>query len=709
MTPTRKVFTFHKTSHPAELGVLKHLQRKTANLFDGLQSKLTLPVVLFLLSLLVYILVRVVGLENFPIYFFTDEAAQTILAQDFLRDGFINYGKELMPTYFENGGKYNLGFSVYAQIIPLILFGRSIFVTRMVTVFFTSLAAVALGLILRDFFKLKHWWVGVLVLSMTPVWFLHSRTAFETAIAVSLFTLFIYFYLLYRFNNRKYLFLSLFFGALAFYSYSPMQAVVLSTGLMLLFLDGPYHLRGKWYFLGGGGLLVVLSLPYIRFLFNHAYESIHQLQMLDSYWVGSGTLNAKALTFISEYIKGFNPLYWYGNHADELSRHVMLGYGHLPRILFPFLLIGLIFGLIKLKDPLYRILLAVLLAAPVGASIVQLGITRILILVIPASIYTAIGLSLFLEWISTKIKWTNKTVAIIAFLVLTMGSIYMLVDALHNGALWFHDYSLDGMQYGARQIFPAVTEYMENNPDRNIILSPSWGNGTDVVARFMMGDPVPIELGSIDGFISDYREIPEKTTFIMTPDEYARFLGSDKFTNIHVSQILYYPDGNPGFIFVNLEYTPDAEERFLEAREARRALLVGRVEVNGIPADIRFSRLDMGVIQQAFDGDYDTPIRTLEANPFVIELDFDKPILIEKITLKIGGATTNVSLYLEESDGTKQQLESFASEASQPQDVVFSLDHPVVTLHLRLEIKSVYDPEPAHVHLWEVTVEGSEN
>jgi hypothetical protein len=673
------------------------------NTFFNLRSKLTLPVVLFLLSLLVYLLIRLIGLEQFPIYFFTDEAAQTILAQDFLRDGFKNYAGELFPTFFENGGKYNLGFSVYAQIIPLILFGRSIFVTRMVTVLFACLAAITLGLMLKDFFKVKQWWAGVMVLSMTPVWFLHSRTAFETALAVSLYTIFIYFYLLYRFKERKFLFLSLIFGALAFYTYSPMEPVVLITGLFLLFLDGPYHLRGKWFFLGGGGFLVILSLPYIRFLFFHVYESVHQLEMLDSYWVATGHVSSKILSLLLEYFKGFNPLFWYGNHADELCRHVMLGYGHLPRVMAPFLLIGLIVGIIRLQDPLYRILLAVLLAAPFGASIVQLGITRILVLVIPASIYTTIGLSLCIEWVSAKIKTSTRVITLVTFLALAIGNIWMLVDTLSNGPLWFRDYSLEGMQYGARQIFPAVTKFLEKHPDRNIILSPSWANGTDLIARFMLSDPIPIELGSIDGYIANYREIPDKTTFIMIPDEYARFLASDKFTNSKLVQTLDYPDGNPGFFFVNLEYIPDIQERFRLEREARSALLVGSVEINGIIADIRFSRLDMGVIRQAFDGDFSTPIRTLEANPFVIELDFHESIQVGEIRLRVGGTTTKTTLYLETPDGSHYQLGDFADEASQPQDVVFIFDHPVDIKYLRLEIKSVYDQEPAHVHLWEVT------
>jgi hypothetical protein len=72
------------------------IQRTKSGLVEftsRLKRILTLPVVLFLLSLLIYLLVRVIGLEQFPIYFFTDEAAQTILAQDFLRDHFINYAE----------------------------------------------------------------------------------------------------------------------------------------------------------------------------------------------------------------------------------------------------------------------------------------------------------------------------------------------------------------------------------------------------------------------------------------------------------------------------------------------------------------------------------------------------------------------------------------------------------------------------------------
>jgi hypothetical protein len=42
---------------------------------------------LFFLSLAVFAATRLIGIEDFPIYFFTDEAANTVLAADFLHNG----------------------------------------------------------------------------------------------------------------------------------------------------------------------------------------------------------------------------------------------------------------------------------------------------------------------------------------------------------------------------------------------------------------------------------------------------------------------------------------------------------------------------------------------------------------------------------------------------------------------------------------------
>ena len=81
--------------------------------------------VLLAAALAIYLLVRVIELDAFPIYFFTDEAVQTVRAAELVRDDFSS-GDEYLPTYFNNGGQYNLGVSVYLQVIPYLLFGKSV-------------------------------------------------------------------------------------------------------------------------------------------------------------------------------------------------------------------------------------------------------------------------------------------------------------------------------------------------------------------------------------------------------------------------------------------------------------------------------------------------------------------------------------------------------------------------------------------------------
>ena len=122
----------------------------------------------FALALLVYLLTRLIRITDFPIYFFSDEAVQTLLASDFVRDSFKGYDDVFLPTYFSNYGKYSLGTTVYLQLIPYLLFGRSIWVTRASAALATLLAAISLYLILKKVFKTKSPWLGILVLAATP-------------------------------------------------------------------------------------------------------------------------------------------------------------------------------------------------------------------------------------------------------------------------------------------------------------------------------------------------------------------------------------------------------------------------------------------------------------------------------------------------------------------------------------------------------------
>ena len=664
----------------------------------------SLPAALFGLALLVYLGTRLVGLTRFPIYFFTDEAVHSVLASDLLRDNFKNYAGDFLPTFFENGGKYRLGASVYLYLLPVLLFGKSVFTARLVSVLVGLGAALAVGLMLRDGFHLRYWWSGVLVLSITPAWFLHSRTAFEYPMAVSFYALFLYFYLLYRSRDPKYLVPSLVCGALSFYTYSPMQVVVPLTGTLLLFSDLAYHWERRRQIIPGLALLALLAAPYLRFQITHSQANHISLVALGSYWTRPIPLQEKLRLYFGQYLHGLSPGFWFSPAQPELIRHLMLGYGNLLQSTLPFFLAGLVIAVRHWRSSTHRLALIALLAAPSGAAMVEIGVTRALVMVIPAALLTVIGLAAFLHWLETR-RLPAGFLSFALFAVLAAVNLWMLRDALVNGPTWYDNYGMGGMQYGAAQVFHSVKGYLKDHPGTKLIFSPNWANGADVLARFFFPDPLPFQIGSIDGYLTYRQPLDEKTTFVMIPEEYQEILTSGKFTGIQVDQSLPYPDGQTGFYFVRLRYVDNIDQIMASEQEARRTLQEGAITIQGQPAKISYSKLDIGDIQNVWDGDLNTLARTLEANPFVMEIVFSQPRQLSGLSLVIGSTQVRVTASLS-ADVSQNPVEYGGERTGTVEHPAVSLafPQPVQASSLRLVVQDLHQGEPGHVHIWEVTL-----
>ena len=671
---------------------------------------LALPAVLLALSLLLYLSTHLIGLTRFPIYFFTDEAAQTVLAADLVRDGFKNYAHELLPAFFENGGNYRLGLSVYAQVLPYLMFGKSVFVTRATAALLTLIAAVSIALILRQVFKSVYWWSGVLFLAITPAWFLHSRTAFEVTLGVSFYALFLYLYLLYRYRSPKYLYLALLAAGLAFYSFSTFQFVVPVTGLLLAISDWRYHWQNRRTILLGLLLIAVILLPYLRFNLAHRLANEESLASLGSYLTQPLPVQEKARRFVLEYLRGFNPTYWFIPHIDSLPRHIMKGYANLTRLTLPFILLGL--GLAvwrsRPREPLasaYRAVLITLLVAPLGGALAEVGITRLLVIVIPVVLLTVIGLEAVLLWVE-RFHLPRQAIQVTLFIVLALANLIMLRDSLVNGPTWFQEYGMGGMQYGATQVFQAVKDYKAENPRAKIIFSPTWANGTDVLARFFLSDPLPIQMGSIEGHLFEVLPLDDQTVFVMTPDEYKLAVDSGKFTDIRVDKVLPYPNAEPGFYFVRLKYIPNIAAVLAGEEEARRALQETQVTVGNETWTVQYSPLDISDIGAVLDGDPNSFVRTIEANPMVLDLQFPEVKELKGLELNIGSVDdmeVTASMVAAPGEEPVTYTAEFQSTVENPK-IELDFDVPVRTLRLHLELRDANQSEPGHVHLWEMVL-----
>ena len=669
---------------------------------------------LLLASIAVYTLVISIGIERFPIYFFTDEAIHMNFISDFIRDGYRNYNNEFLPTFFIAGGWVN-GISVYVQWLPYLLFGKSIAVTRLVSAFITLISATALGLLLKQVFKIKYYWAGILLLLTTPAWFLHARTAFEYAEVASFYMLFLYFYNRYRDGHLQFLYLAIVSGALTFYTHGLGQILMAITGLALLITDFKYHIhpdRRKtilWSFVLG----VVLLLPFVRYYLAHPNESLEQVQKRNSYWFnGNLDTSQKLLEFIKQYTYGLNPLYWYFHNSIDMNRHIMKGYGNGLLITLPFALIGFFKVITNLRHSSYRSLFIAFLAAPFPAAVVAIGMPRMLWMSIPLALITTLGLSWSLE--KVEHYWRKRKLPTIMpwviFALLTFLSFFILRDALVNGSLWFKDYGLFGMQYGAKQVFEeTILPELEENPNLTFSVSPSWANGTDEFSDFFIPDNLQshVVFGQPVDWINNLTAINQNLRFVLPYNDYDNLTKDPKFKDIKIHKIINYPDGTPGFYVISLSPADNILDIINAENIKNRTPIEEVLQLYGQEVRVVHSPLGSGTITDVFDNNPNSLVRVLEANPFTFDILPSTPIDTHSIDIQTGSQpnfTITVSLYAPGKSVPETYVNTYKDLPPDPTVTINFDKGPQVSSRIYIEVKDNTSGETSQIHVRSIDI-----
>jgi hypothetical protein len=139
-------------------------------------------------------------------------------------------------------------------------------------------------------------------------------------------------------------------------------------------------------------VVLLLAIPYLRFRLQMGAEHTNLLRLFDSYWLRDLPLGEKVRTALGYYTYGLSPGYWFLRNTHDGARHVMDGYGNLMSWTLPFAVGGLGLTLWRIRAPEYRVLLVPLLAVPLGGVVVDVGITRVLPFVLPATLLTALAI-----------------------------------------------------------------------------------------------------------------------------------------------------------------------------------------------------------------------------------------------------------------------------------------------------------------------------
>jgi hypothetical protein len=215
-----------------------------------------------------------------------------------------------------------------------------------------------------------------------------------------------------------------------------------------------------------------------------------------------------------------------------------------------------------------------------------------------------------------------------------------------------------------------------------------------------------VDLVGIDGLINKKYTLEPNDIFVLTPSEYDVAFASPRFKSVVTEKIIPYPDGNPGFYFVRVAYADDIDAIITAEAAERKTLKEEVITLDGQPLTVRHSWIDMGIPSQIFDQDTFTLIRGMEANPFILELIFSEPRLINEITLNLGAmdADLTVELYPQGAETASRYQQSYRQV--QEGDILrLKLPGgPSLVEKLHLEIYSPFAGEVANVHVRELQI-----
>jgi hypothetical protein len=481
------------------------------------------------------------------------------------------------------------------------------------------------------------------------------------------------------------------------------------TAIGLAISDWRYHWKNWRIILWCLLLVIVLIIPFIIFRIKIPDAIETHLRAINSYWYQQISIVEKIKTFFKNYFIGLSPQYWFIANNRDLIRHRMIGYGHIPTWSLPLFVTGIILAIKNFRESSYRAIVIAALAAPVGASMLEISIARTLAFIVPATLLVMLGFEWILKWVEKKVN--PAITASFIFIIFASISLTTLNDAVVNGPLWTDIYGLYGLQFGTEEIFQeTLPKYVKDPEIRRITVTPVWANATDRFVHFFFKPEEwqnRIFMVGIDTYLTRKQDLSLKDLFVWTPEEYNKALESGKLEIPKIEKIIPYPNGNPGFYVVRMNYVDNIDEIFRAEKLARSKLIEEDINVDGENLHVGHSLLDGGELKNIFDGNPGTLMRALEANPMIVQLEFPKSRTVTSLdltTATMQDFTVSIKLF---SDALKDPIiyeENFKDSPSDP-TTHFNFDRGPSNINkIIIEILNITLEDPTHIHIRELKI-----
>jgi hypothetical protein len=663
---------------------------------------------LFGIGLALYLLTRLWHIEDFPIFFFCDEAYHQNEIWKILGRGLRGADGTFLPLFVEKApNRWVPQITLYLYLLPTIVFGKSILITRGLLAILTVCAPIGCAMTTRVL-GFRRWWLAPFVLSAIPTWLLHSRTAFETTLVPSFFACFLGWYVLYLQGRPRALAVAAFFGGLAIYSHFSGTIVIFSAVALFAVVHVTYHVRHMRQVLLAVLLGVFFLVPLIRFKLNLPVAAEKQLAVIDSDWVNPHlSLNQKIEGALSRYRESLDPRYWFSTQeaAKEIERHRWGNEAHMVLWTAPLFLLGTLVLLPRLRRREASAVMIALLVSVAPSLVVGVGVMRVFSYVVPVTIFTVIGIDFLLSLVERLRPALASIVAVVVAMTFSGQSLILTRDALAQGPTWFDQYGLYGMQFGARQLFTKIGEVLKRYPEMRVRYSVDWANNAHEFPEFFLA---PSELSRLSATsshnITQSKDVEKtKDIFALSAQDYDRVVKTGLFSDVTVHDVIAFPDGRPGFFFVTLTYRSDADEIIEREDRERRKPVDAEVDLQGQKIKVLHSKLDLGSIQNVLDNDDNSLARGLISNPFLLEISYTTPVPAKGMTLNLGGLFFRVSAEVVDDQGKKVSIErEFDTRSGGNTTVAFSFaPTPMRVSTISMKLLDINAGSEGHVHVRE--------
>lgn len=622
-----------------------------------------LTTTLTILAFAVYLITHLLFLRDFPIYFFCDEAYIGNKIHELLAHNFSDASGRFLPLYFEKAPqRWVPQVSLYLYLPIVLLFGGGIAALRAGTVIISLAGLVALYRFAKHALRLKEPWLVVAIIGCLPVWFLHVRTVFETALIIPFLAMYLWQVSRWLNGDRGAVYGAPITGALLFYSHFSGAVALVATSLVILLLS-PCCIGQQWRrLLISSCILVVLMIPFLVFSQRSPGALAEQLFVIDSHWYvpGLSTFERVWLSVVS-YLNSFSPAYWFspeGGRQYDAVRHLWGGRGYLGYWVLPLLVGGVGIALWRGRERSCRILLGCLVASTAASLIVPIMIMRVFAIIVPVSLLAALAL----DFVLALLPYAALRAATVALLGVgfTLFQGNLLREAVTKAPTWFSEYGLYGMAWGTKELYESFLPQLASRyPDATILLTSSWANGSDSFNEFFLRDTT----GPLHGRISQinvedfsatlHSGIPEWALIILTEEEWMRHRLNPKFFFSEPLDILNFPNGKPGFFAARFGYSAEARDIFERELAERRTLVTTPLEISSLGrAVLLHSQFDIGAIADIFDENDLSLVRTpAGVNPLIVQITLDNAAPLSRISSRLWPMTLDWEVTVTEADG----------------------------------------------------------